>query len=79
MKASLRGGLLPESEADYKRLESAGLLVFNLCRECEDAFTPKNTHTCSGWAETQISGWCEDCFDALFKEPSDNETKGDEP
>lgn len=36
------------------------------CIECKKPFTQKNVHSLEGWAETQISGMCEDCFDALF-------------
>ena len=68
MKPSLKGGLLPESLEDYEHLDKTGGLRFNLCRECKQPFSPANVQTRLGWAETQISGWCENCFDAMFSE-----------
>jgi hypothetical protein len=38
------------------------------CLECKQPFSDRNTHSEAGWKETQISGLCEDCFDALFEE-----------
>lgn len=38
------------------------------CCSCKQAFTSANVHTSAGWAETRISGMCEDCFDAMFDE-----------
>lgn len=38
------------------------------CVDCGEPFTADNVHSIEGWSETQISGLCEDCFDALFEE-----------
>lgn len=59
------GKLLPESYEDFQRLEG-GKYHANCCK-CEQSFSPSNTHSPAGWRETQISGMCEDCFDALFE------------
>lgn len=37
-----------------------------VCGVCKQPFTDQNVRTESGWAETQISQTCEDCFDAMF-------------
>lgn len=39
---------------------------FMHCIQCKAAFTDANTHSAAGWKETQISGFCEDCFDNIF-------------
>lgn len=36
------------------------------CIICEESFTEKNCFTDAGWRETQISGFCESCFDGAF-------------
>lgn len=36
------------------------------CRTCREPFSDKNVHTDAGRREVQISGICEDCFDAAF-------------
>lgn len=41
------------------------------CRSCRQPFSDANVHTSAGWAETRISGMCEDCFDAMFAEEDD--------
>jgi len=70
MRQGLKGNMLPESQADYDELALSGELKFKTC--CLAA-TPHphigRTHTRLGWAETQISGSCEECFDELFNEP----------
>jgi len=61
------GHPLPQSEQDFQDLP----LVYKRyvsCEMCSQRFTSGNTHTPAGWAETQTSGLCEDCFDGLFKE-----------
>jgi hypothetical protein len=71
MRPSLqRGKLLPESYDDFLTLVVNGQATYTHCRmqTCRRAFGPSNTHTPRGWAETQISSMCEDCFDDLFKE-----------
>lgn len=46
---------------------------YTLCVKCKCPFTSKNVHTIEGWRETQISGMCEDCFDALTIEYEEGE------
>lgn len=43
------------------------------CLRCKDAFTDSNVYSALGWKETQISGFCESCFDTVTKEPGDVE------
>lgn len=43
------------------------------CGKCGQPFTSANVHTAAGWAETELSGPCEDCFDALFADTEDEE------
>lgn len=68
MRPSLFGGLLPESEEDFLLLEGRERLRHTACISCRKRFSSANTRTSRGWAETQISGMCETCFDELFKE-----------
>jgi len=49
--------------------------VAGTCVECEQPYTHRNVFTAHGVAEIQISGLCEDCFDAAF--PEDHEFKED--
>lgn len=67
MKDSLKGHPLPESEADYNELAIRGELKFKQCCFGNHPHLGR-THTALGWAETQITGSCEDCFDAMFAE-----------
>lgn len=41
---------------------------YTTCINCKSAFNESNTFTKEGWAETQISGMCEKCFDEAFEE-----------
>ena len=54
--------------ASFKALCAVNLATNVSCYACGEVFSPANTHTVQGWKETQISGMCEDCFDALFEE-----------
>lgn len=47
--------------------------TYEKCVGCQAPFSDANTHTEAGWRETQISGLCEDCFDAVCSEPDDEE------
>jgi hypothetical protein len=49
--------------------------VYTHCIACKQSFSPSNVHTRAGALETQISGMCEDCFDAAF-EGMDDEDEG---
>lgn len=68
MQTSLKGHALPENEEEFKLLSSRRQVKYLTCFDCHKAFSPANTHSRLGWMETQISGACEDCFDALFAE-----------
>lgn len=41
---------------------------FTSCLRCKNAFSDSNVFTSLGWKETQISGFCETCFDTVTKE-----------
>lgn len=57
---------------ELKRRIDAGL-----CIKCGKPFTDANVHTEAGWAETKISGLCEDCFDQVTAEPDDDPDEWD--
>lgn len=38
---------------------------FTVCVHCKESFSKTNVFTKEGWAETQISGMCEKCFDEI--------------
>jgi len=65
VQTSIFGHLLPESQQDFEEIKYPRNLT---CSACRKLFSNANTHTALGWKETQISGFCEDCFDALFAE-----------
>jgi len=65
----LKGNLLPDSEADFA--DNYDAMKFKRCVKCDKGFTSDNVSSRLGWRETQISGFCETCFDNLF---SDDET-----
>lgn len=71
MTPSLRGGQLPDSLEDFLALASQNRLRYLRCVDCNAPFSLANVHSPAGWRETQISGMCETCFDALF---ADDET-----
>jgi hypothetical protein len=75
MKTSIlsRSKLLPESLQEYQVLDQEGRLTFKNCFECKEPFGPSNVMTPPGWRETQITGYCEACFDKLFDEPNDKD------
>lgn len=47
----------------------------DVCISCGKPFTFDNVYSDAGWMETQISGLCELCFDAITKE---DETETDQ-
>ena len=76
--------LLPESWEDFVTLRDTGSpdeegsypgsrLTHTCCTQCNLHFSQANVHTSAGWAETQISGLCEDCFDGLFEEEEEED------
>jgi hypothetical protein len=62
----IKGNLLPISEKDYQG--NLPNMRYKMCAKCRDAFSGKNTNSQMGWRETQISGYCEKCFDGLFND-----------
>ena len=60
----LKGNLLPENEYDF--IENQPSMKFLKCMVCHKPFSGANTTSRMGWRETQISGYCEKCFDSLF-------------
>jgi hypothetical protein len=41
------------------------------CIQCNDPFTDENVYTDKGWKESQISGLCERCWNAMPQEPEE--------
>jgi hypothetical protein len=66
MRTNLRGHILPESEEEYKKLLALDLLQFMTCSLCNKSHLGR-TNTLMGWRETQISGYCEGCWNELMK------------
>jgi hypothetical protein len=66
MEIGLKGNLLPSKEAEFA--DNYPNMKFKHCVSCNELFTKENTYTLAGWRETQISGFCEKCFDELFKD-----------
>jgi len=58
---------LPNSEMQYQALRAKGLAPYTTCLICNQAFTSANVKTMLGWRETQITGYCESCFDKIFE------------
>lgn len=72
MKPSLKGYPLPENAADARLLADNEQQMFGKCNICGILLSdPNAASTRNGWLETQISGTCEPCFDALFDEGED--------
>jgi len=72
MIPSIRGGLLPESETDFRQLADTGKTPYLACISCKQSFTAEIVKTSPGWRETQISGMCEVCYDELFEDAQDS-------
>ncbi len=66
MQVGLQGNLLPGCEAEFA--DNAKEMRTLSCVNCGAGFCGKNVHTKMGWQETQISGFCENCYDEMFKE-----------
>jgi hypothetical protein len=66
MDKSLKGHLLPTNEDEFA--SNAVDMKFLRCIQCGSTFTADNVHTRLGWRETQITGFCENCFDNMFQE-----------
>jgi len=72
MIPSIRGGLLPESEQDFRQLADTGKAPHLTCISCGTPFTSETVKTEKGWRETQISGFDELCYDELFEDAQDS-------
>jgi hypothetical protein len=70
MRKSLRGHDLPESEQEYVQLREQGKLKFPTCIKCGKDHAGR-TDTPLGWAETQISGLDERCFEQITRPDDD--------
>jgi hypothetical protein len=75
MKPSILGKvkMLPESLQEYQIMDEGQRLAFRACIQCREPFSVDNVKTPAGWRETQITGYCEDCFDKLFAEDDNGE------
>jgi hypothetical protein len=61
--------ILPMDEfLDAMERDLYGATPQGCCINCKEVFSKENTRTPQGWRETQISGFCEDCYDEIFSE-----------
>ena len=72
------GPLMPRLESDRALYESqkqfaADHVTHTKCVSCAQRFSDENCFTQEGWQETQISGMCERCFDAVAMESEDDD------
>lgn len=58
----------PNNETEFVQAVAKGEPLWADCIKCGHAFTGNNVHSRAGWRETQITGYCEDCFDEIFKD-----------
>ena len=72
MQPSIRGHQLPETYEEFKQLVASGAARNLKCEDCDLPFEPPRVTTAAGWRETQISGLCETCYDALFADAEDS-------
>jgi hypothetical protein len=68
----------PENIEEFRELAATSGRVFLKCIICSNPFTQANVMTAAGWRETQISGFCEECYDSLFKDDEDDEDDSEE-
>lgn len=69
MRTSLKGHQLPEDYMEAVGLASKLQMKFTRCGTCSRHLaTPEAASTSNGWAETQISGTCEPCWNETFKD-----------
>jgi hypothetical protein len=52
---------------DYLMAVKHFIVNHSSCLKCKEGFSDKNCFTPSGWRETQITGYCEKCFDQMFQ------------
>lgn len=62
---------LPSSEAQFQALKAKGLVSYYKCTMCSGEFSGLNIKSNRGWQETQITGYCENCFDKIFEDFED--------
>lgn len=58
----------PANYAEFQALIESLAPLRKFCLRCHEAFSEDNVRTPNGWRETQISGYCEDCWDEIFAE-----------
>lgn len=69
MRTSIKGHQLPEDFMEAVKLAASGKMKFTRCCSCNLHLASEDAaKTTGGWAETQISGMCEPCFDKVFAE-----------
>lgn len=57
----------PISETQFNAAKEQKLHgLITTCINCRQPFSSQNVYSLLGWKETQISGYCECCFDGLF-------------
>ena len=79
MRQSLTGGWLPESEEEFQSLLNSGQVRYKYCTFCNRSFTQATVWKPAGWAETQISGTCDSCWEEIFKDADEVDAdKGEE-
>lgn len=59
---------------EFRDLSIAVDVPHSTCIVCDQPFTKDNVSTPEGWAETKISGMCENCFDELFEGDDDGDS-----
>jgi hypothetical protein len=67
---------------EQQKAFAAANIKHTSCGECKERFCDDNCYSEAGWQETQISGLCERCFDALTKDDEDedlSDASGDFP
>lgn len=60
--------LFPASSLQPEPLPPVGYRGKTHCLLCSNKFTNENVYSKMGWRETQISGFCELCFDKVCKD-----------
>lgn len=75
----IRGDLIefPHAREDYEAQKAfaAAHVTYTSCVSCKERFSDANCSTEAGWMETQISGLCERCFDAVTADRAAEEDK----
>ena len=69
MEVGLRGNILPTSEKDFA--DYYNRMRFSACMLCAKPFSSENVFSRLGWRETQMTGFCEICFDKVTADTRD--------